>query len=263
MPTAVLMPAVLVRGLTGLLVAAQILWGGDVPFFPTHNLIHDSPIRLVAKFLASGFMRTPHRFRLFEDEGLVNAVLPRDATALLHEMNPQIGIDVLTVEDQWQGRLSYATLGSPAAIYAALRELKVTHVVWDPHGFASWNSVGSSLAFLNFVANYTEDQVEAGKYRVGRLAAEPPPAAFDDRVAYLKCGDPAFYHLASLRDLAPGVDRGGPIAPITDDAAAIASTNLVVVERACHPHLPEPLLATAFQPPVPWNNRLQLYVRRP
>jgi hypothetical protein len=253
----------LVHGLTVALIALQVLWGGDVPFFPTHNLIRDSPIRLVSNFLASGFLRTPHRFRLYGDEALVNAVLPRDANALLHEMNPQVGIDVLTVEDQWQGLLSYASLGSPAAIHDALAALKITHVVWSPHSVASWNSVGNALAFLNFAANYTLDQVDAGALRVGRFPPGPPRRTpFNDQVAVLTCANPAFYHLGSLRNLAPGVERGQPLGPITDEAGAVTASGFLVVEPSCHPSLP-PEVGTAFSPQLLWDNRFHLYARKP
>jgi hypothetical protein len=255
----------LIQGLTALLIAAQVLWGGDIPFFPTHNLVHDSQLRMVISFLSSGFMRTPNRFRLYGDESLVDAVLPRDANALLHELNPQLGIDVLTVNDQWQGLLSYGTLGSPAAIHRAFADLKITHLVWNPTQLSPWNSIASGLAFINYAANFTVEQIPAGQYRVARFVADrAPPAAFNDLVAVMSCGSyypEGRYRLKELRNLDPGIPTGVAEAPLGDEAAAVTAAGFLVIDPACHPTLPTEV-ASAFQPPTSWNNRLQLYVRR-
>jgi len=261
-----------VRALVGALVAFQVIWGGDVPFFPTHNLTGDSPIRLVSSFLASGFLRNPDRFVLFGDEGRVARRLPPGAVLLVHEGNLQVGFGARTVSDQWQSRLSYATLSSPAAIYRELSDLKVTHLVWQEKS-SGWNSIGSDLAFMGFALNYTLDQASIGKSFLARFPTSPPPEGqgnrngngFTDKVAIFACGSPypnGLYRLRSLIVPAPGQAPASPEAPIPDLATAVAQTGFLVVDPACSPTLPAEL-ATRFHPPYSLGGGpLRAYVRR-
>jgi hypothetical protein len=251
------------RALVVALVALQVIWGADVPFFPTHNLIHDSSFRLHANFVASGFLRTPHRLRPYNDVGEVGENLPRDARLLVHESNMTLGLGVRLVQDQWQGRLSYVTLGSPAAIHRELQSLEVTHVLWETGPMSPWNSVGSDLAFLAFALNHTEDKRVFGKYALARFPTTTPAAAFNDRVAMVSCGSsyrPGLYRLGQLTVPAPGKPWAAPDAPLPDLAAAAQQVGFFVVEPACAPALPAEV-AALFHPPMSRPN-MQLYVRR-
>jgi hypothetical protein len=254
-----------VRGLVAALVAFQIIWGGNIPFFPTHNLINDSPIRLVSNFLASGFLKTPNRLRLFGDESLVAEHLPADANLLVHETNLHVGFGVRRVNDQWQSRLSYATLASPAEIYRALAELKVTHMTWEARP-SGWNSLGSDLAFMGFALNYAVDPKVLGHFTLARFPASSPPVKFNDQVAILGCGSPyanGIYKLGRLTVPDPGQPTATPDSAITDVPTAIGKANFLVLDPGCAPILP-PEVGTQFHNPLSMvRGPLQLYIRHP
>ena len=252
------------RALVAGLVGFQIIWGADIPFFPTHNLIHDSPIRLLTNFLASGFLRTPSRLRLYGDEGLVAERLPRDANLLVHETNMHIGYDARSVNDQWQSRLSYATLASPAEIYRELADLKITHVTWEAK-LSGWNSLGNDLAFMGFALNYTLEPQVMGQLTLARFPPSSPPAPFNDRVAMLGCGTPyatGFYRIQNMIMPDPGQPWAAPEAPIPDAQVAVRDAGFMVVDPGCTPVLP-PEVQTLFHPPISLvRGPLQLYIRR-
>lgn len=253
----------LLRGLLVTLVGAQIIWGADVPFFPTHNLLHDSPLRVVSNFLASGFLKTPDRFRLYTDEGLVAERLPDDANLLMHESNLHVGFDSRVVNDQWQGRISYAALASPRAIYSELADLKVTHVGWQQN-LSGWSSLGHDLAFLGFALPYTLEQAVLGQYTLARFPDRAPSAPFNDRVAMLACGTPypnGSYRVGALVTPEPGKPWATPEASLSDLAAAVAGAGFLVVDPGCTPQLP-PEVSSQFHPPI-LRGALRLYVRRP
>jgi hypothetical protein len=252
------------RGLVAALVAFQIIWGADVPFFPTHNLINDSPIRLVSNFQASGFLRKPDRLVLFGDEGRVAQHLPADANLLVHETNTHVGFGVRTVNDQWQARLSYATLASPSEIYRELADLKVTHMTWESRQ-SGWNSLGSDLAFFGFALNYGVDPVVIGQFTLARFPTSPPPSTFNDRVAILGCGNPypnGFYRIGRLTIPDPGQPGPTPEGPIPDPQVAVRDAGFLVVDPGCTLVMP-PETGTLFHPPMALvRGPLQLYVRR-
>ena len=250
-----------VRGLVVALVSVQLMWGGDVPFLPTHNLIGDSPIRLVSNFLASGFMRTRNRLRPFGAWGEVGNDLPRTANLLVHEEDRTLGFRVRTVSDQWQGGLCYGTLGSPAKIYDELRGLKVTHVIWGTGVALDYMSLASDLAFLGFALNYVEEQRTIGPFTLGRMPDTSPPPELNDRVVALTCGNPAkgIYRLDDWLDPERGRSRPDPRGPVDDEPSAIASARFLVVDPGCS-SLSEEARAQ-FHAPVR-RNSWQLYVRK-
>jgi hypothetical protein len=254
---------VLVRALVAVLVAAQITWGGDVPFFPTHHLINDSPLRVVSKFLASGFLHTGRRLVPYGELGQLGLELPADARVLLHELNLQMGIGHLAVNDQWQGRISYEALQSPAAIYDELKSLEVTHMIWKTGKACSWNSVASSLAFLGFALNDAVEPHSFGEYTLARFPSAPPPSAWNSHVAVMACEKPfssGIYALGSL--VAPNTGRppATPIAPLGDPASAAHSADFLVVDPACMKDLPTEV-AEQFHKPYEYD-KLRLYVRK-
>ena len=253
----------MVRALLVLLVAAQIVWGGDVPFLPTHNLLGDSPLRAASSLMASGFVKKEHRLRPYGALSELSVELPPDARVLLHEINLQIGISRLVVNDQWQGRISYETLQSPAAIYHELRSLGVSHMIWTTDRASDWNSVASALAFLGFALNHAELPRTVGEFTVANFPATPPADAWNNRVAVFACGYPfpsGLYELSRL--VAPGTGRPAatPIASVADVTAAIASAGYLVVEPSCAPKLPA-AVESDFHRSYAWD-RLRLYVRK-
>jgi hypothetical protein len=252
----------MVRALIVVLVGLQVIWGGDIPFFPTHNLLNDSPIRAASNFLASGFLKTPDRFLLFKDEGATGDRLPQDATLLLHELNLQVGFDRRVVNDQWQGLISYGLLGNPAAIHRQLAALKVTHMVWESGKVSGWNSLASDLAFINFSMNHGQRRQTIGQLTLALLPAASPPEAYNDRVALLGCSLPfrtGYYRLRQLSTV-KGQSTPEPEGSPPDVVSAVREAGFLVVDPRCTTLPPE--AANLFHPPVVRGNGLQLYARR-
>lgn len=251
-----------IRGLATVLVGLQILWGSDIPFLPTNNLLGDTSFRVVTRFLASGFMKTPRRLRPFGDTGAGGARVPRDATVLLHNVYPY-GYDANFIQDLWQGRLNYGELASPRAIYKELRTLGVTHVVWITATGLEWTSLAHDLAFANFAANYVTDPIQEAKVTVGALTETEPSEPFNDLVAAFTCGAPkpsGWYRFSALRAPRPGELPIGPESPLNDVGEAIAKAGFVLVTNGCVAQLPASI-DSLFHPPFIRGN-LKMYVRR-
>jgi len=253
----------IVQALIVVLVGAQLVWGGDVPFFPTHNLVYDSPLRVQSNFLASGFLRTPHRLRPYAGVGEVGESLPRDAVVLVHEIQLQMGLGVRVVQDQWQGRISYPSLKTPGAIYDALKSLDVTHLVWERESMSGWNSIASDLAFANFAFNHGVDAQSVDKFMVARLPDTRPPESINDKVAMLTCRGPygaGWYNLTDLVVPDPGKPWASPRSPIDDVDKAVQDAGFLVVDPGCHPKLPD-AVDSVFHRPFS-RDSLKLYVRK-
>jgi hypothetical protein len=220
------------------LIALQCIWGGDIPFFRTHNLIRDSSINYSSQFLASGFEGTAHRLRVYEPLGSIGESLPKQATVLIHDYYRPLGLDRNWVTDRMQNRISYGTLLSPRAIHQELRDLGVTHVFWNAASERR-DSLAGDLAFLRYVSQYTEDWKRFSPFNVARLPAEPPAeSALPDRVALFACEGPyasGWYDLAQLT--IPNDDASAAPSPGSTElelAGAVARAAFIVVEMSCH-----------------------------
>jgi hypothetical protein len=252
-----------VRALVVVLVALQMIWGGDVPFFPTHNLAYDSPMRIHSNFLASGFTHADHRLRPYGAMGEIGEILPRDSRLLVHELQLTLGLGVRLVQDIWQGRISYPALKSPSAIYAELSSLGVTHMIWETEHATGWNSIASDLAFLGFALNYGEMPVSIDKYTVARLPATAPPPGLRDKVAMLTCQGPysaGIYSVGNLIVPEPGQPWAQPEAPIGDLANTLRDAGFLVVDSKCSSALP-PEVDSLFHHPMK-RDSLRLYARK-
>jgi hypothetical protein len=253
---------VLVRGLVLALVGLQICWGSDVPFFPTHNMIQESPFRLVTSFLASGFLRTPNRFRFYGDTGAAGELLPNGSVLLLHNVY-QANLGVHFVNDLWQGGINYGELASPDAIYQRLRTYGVSDLVWYTKKGLDWTSLAHDMAFANFALNYVIGQRPVGQLTLGHMPRQAPSTTFNDRVAMLTCGQPFRSGWYNLQLLGSGPQSSGtahPYATVTSPAAAVESAGFLVVEPSCGIRLP-PELADRFHEPYD-RGQTKFYVRR-
>jgi len=256
-------PSLLVRGLVVVLVGAQLVWGGDVPFFPTHNIAYDSPLRINANFLASGFLGTPARLRPYGVVGEIGESLPPDAVVLLHEIQLETGLGRRVVRDSWQGRISYPELATPLAIYDMLRGLGVTHLWWDTDNMSGWNSIASDLAFMRFALNFAVDPVRFDRYTVAGMPSAPPSAVASAKVAMLACRGPyaaGWYELADLVTPEPGHARALPRAPLGELDQVVEQAGFLVVDPACHGNLPQ-AVEQLYRRPFTREGR-KLYVRK-
>jgi hypothetical protein len=244
------------------LVALQLVWGGDVPFFRTHNEIHDSPFRVVAQFLASGFEKVPDRFNVYEPLATLGKTMPVDAVVVAHDLNRPLGIDRQWVSDSSQTRFSYGLLRTPAAIDRELKALGVTHLIWPDH-VPQVDSLAGELSFLRYALRYTSNRTGVSGYSVGRLPPQSPSDGdVDSRVALFGCGAPyrtGWYALSQLT--LPCVDPGPappPRGELADTSSALANADMIVVDGSCNAEI---------QPDAPFvlgatQGNQRLYLRR-
>ena len=220
------------------LVALQIIWGSDAAFIATHNQVGDSPLRYVAKFLASGFEQQRGRFRVFEPMPSIGEAVPKNAVLLTHDTIMILGTDRNWVSDLHQTRISYGVLVNPKAVHQMLKEVGVTHLAW-PDASINRDTVAGDLAFMNYAINYTTQQRSVANFTVAALPAlAPDDARADYDVAYFSCGSPyssGLYRLSQLR--LPVIDPGRPPKPrerLPEVNEALARADMLVIDRRCH-----------------------------
>lgn len=253
----------LVRMFASALVGLQLLWGLDVPFFPTNNLTGDSSFRVVSHFLAWGFMKVPHRTRIVGGAAEAGVLVPRDARVLLHNIHPY-GFDAEFVSDLWQGKVNYGRLGTPTAIQRELQGLGVTHVAWETYQGLDWTPLAHDMAFANFALNYVTQRRTVDAFSVGQLPSKIRNGSFNDRVAAFTCGMPrpsGWYTLDSLLDPKPGEHPRSPDAMSSNPSDVAAMAGFLLVDERCLRRLPDEVIGL-FHPPVRRGDWLRIYVRR-
>ncbi|HPY20997.1 MAG TPA: hypothetical protein PLM08_25115, partial [Polyangiaceae bacterium] len=192
------------RALLGLLVGLQLVWGGDVYFFRTHAMIHDSPVKAAVDFLATGFEKKyDERLKIFGAMEKIADHIPKKAKVLMHEEHLTLGLQRRRVNDWqgYQGGLAYGLMTDPKELHEQLVTWGVTHVVWKDAKSAAVDSVGGDLLFFDWVLRHTQDRQVEGGYRIAMLPTEAPQGPFHDEVAYLTCGTnyaQGLYHRSAL-----------------------------------------------------------------
>ncbi|HJX54711.1 MAG TPA: hypothetical protein VJ801_18230 [Polyangia bacterium] len=117
------------------LVALQIVWGADAPFYGGRDRI-DSAIGLIRSTFDG---RAKSRFEGYRSSFVaVGKSLPHDAKVLLHGSHVNLGIDRDTLQDMagFQGLISYHKVRSPRELFDYYRSLGITHTIgtqfiWD------------------------------------------------------------------------------------------------------------------------------------
>jgi hypothetical protein len=242
------------------LVALQAIWAGDTPFIRTHNLLNESPIRHVAKFLASAFERQPNRLAVYEPLTTIGRSFPKDATVLAHDTIMILGIDRNWVTDLHQLEFNYARLASPAKINDKLRSLGVTDLVWPPWTLGR-DAVGEDLAFYNYAYRATTDRRIVGGMWLAHVPSKRPRATGTEfRVAYFGCGSPyrtGWYDLAELARVPDGRRGPKPVEPLDKADVPLSRGDFVAIDTPCFQGLnPGPRFAYASA-----RGQTQLYVR--
>jgi hypothetical protein len=204
----------------------------DVPFFRTHNLVSDSPIRAVAAFMATGFEKVSGRLHRFPPMHELGAATPEGAVLLSHETLLILGTDRNWVTDLSQSLISYGHLRSPRAIHDMLTEIGVTHLAWQNRSYG-YDSLAGDLAFLNYAVGYTIEQKAVANFTVARLPDTPPEDEGKDWVVGVYgCRRPlatGLYPFEALTDSRhpPPPSRQKLTTPETQ-------ADFLIVERACH-----------------------------
>jgi hypothetical protein len=244
------------------LVALQVLWGSNVPFVATHNLIQDSPLRLASQFIGDGFWGRPSRLIPYPEVSALTTGLPKDSVILCHDMFMLAGLRRSWVTDLHQTSITYGRLRTPAAIDAKLRELGVTHIAWTVEQLDR-DSIAGSLAFLRYAEQHTNALTSRGNYTVARIpdqAMAEPQEKVTDLVAHFGCATPydtGIYDLAQM--IVPavgGVEPPQKVRPLTV-TSTVEDVAFVVIDTTCHSQVEAP---SGFRL-VGTRDKLQFYLR--
>ena len=185
----------LIRGGVALAVAAQIAWGADVPFLPTHAVMWRAPVQAAVDLMSTGH-RGDWRARTDTGSNLepLASLFPPGARVLLHESEPRLGIGAQVVTDARgaQGGIDYAGWRTPARIARGLRAMGVTHLVWQPQAERPREEqlLSNELAFTIFVARAAPGALPArqggGTWTVAPLEARELPDG-DPTIGVVRC----------------------------------------------------------------------------
>lgn len=263
------------------LVAAQIVWGGDVYFIPTHAMNNTAPIKLVTDLLSAHYRGDRNRFATYSPWTDIGEHLPAGSKVLVHQSHVHLGLEAMSVSDWggWQGGLSYARLGTPLAVYERLRSYGVTHVVWlsrnEPWRPNESDSLAGDLVFFRFARLYAVSAQSYGEATVARMPPSPPVGPFSDDVLVRACDGggayaDGYYKLADLALPAETTDRAGAPTPRNSmdcppGAAAcdpvLGDVGFVVVKPGC-----APAVDGRLRPPyahIATRGELRLWARSP
>jgi hypothetical protein len=234
-----------VRGALALLVAFQLVWGGDVYFFQTHAMAR-SPLKKSIDLLSAGFeKRYGPRFNVQTSYQALGKALPPDARVLLHETNINLGTGHTTVLDNpgWQYAIEYGNQKSPADVHALLAGLGVTHLQGRTDKAKGTDSLAGDIRFHDYLRRYAENLQQLSNGMLGELG-DPPEGPFDDSVAVLSCGAdyaPGLYQVTDLATPPFGPrmkELPAPREPATlpgDASRLVAQAEFVVVNPKCLP----------------------------
>jgi hypothetical protein len=190
------------------LVAAQGVWGSDVPFIPTHSMVEDSPLRETVRLLGQGYLKKYEERLVASEHEEVAAALPKNAKVLLHNQHMHLGLARPSVSDwsPFQSGLSYRALGSSRAAYDELRSFGVTHVLFSTllaQGPEN-DSVGGDLIFWQMIDQYGQNRRTVGRFTLLDLTIDAPQrSSGSSLVMYLGCDTGVGYRsgLYEVRDL--------------------------------------------------------------
>jgi hypothetical protein len=258
------------------LVGAQIIWGGDVYFYPTDPMLRESPIKSTVDLMSAYFRGDSRRLSPYGGWFDIGSALPKGSKVLVHHSHVHLGLQAMSVSDWegWQGGISYGQLGSPRAIYSQLADWGVTHLVWG--GDVASDSLAGDLAFWRFAKLFAAEPTvfRDGLTLVKMPAVAPPNDASPDTVLIRACGEAKPYAdgVYMLSDLTLGANVSDPASAPAPRLrlegardprreAALESVQLLVLERACDPAIAS--LTPASFKAIGARGPLELWARRP
>ncbi len=236
-----------------LLVGVQLVWGGDVFFFPTHAMVR-TPIKKTVDLLSAGSQKNyDGRFSIGQDTFVkLGEAVPKGARVLMHERQNYFGMRAESVTDhtKWQYGISYGLLESPHAVYIKLRAMGATHLVWRPASTA-YDTIAGDLMFHDFAHRFSIDRRTIGDSTLAAMPAQPPTETtrqFFDGVAVLGCEKEyktGLYRVADFRVpmWGPRVKEFPPprqaaMGPAHAVQLVIDGANYVLVDPACAARYP-------------------------
>jgi hypothetical protein len=245
-----------------LLVAVQLAWGNDVPWFPTHAMIQDVPALHALRLLSSTYRGdVVDRWHFNTGLEILDHALPKDAYVVFHEEYLRLGLNRRAIQDslRLQAGIDYGQLARPDRVHDYLKGLGATHLVWNVS--ASINKevpVSGELAFFGYALRYGEDRRYVGGFAIARLPATRPPPREPGLVTYVGCDTARNVPLAEIDRLVAA--PGGAGSPPVDPAPLVAAAEYVVVEMRCQSKVSPQVMAPFVEAPH-WGD-LTLWVRR-
>jgi hypothetical protein len=232
-----------VRWGVALLVLFQLLWGADVYFIRTHNMIGDSPLKELINFVAAGQKGNyADRWRLHGGSlHSVGVTVPEDAVVLVHERHDRLGLGRNSISDTagWQGAIDYVLLDTPNAAAAAWRKLGITHVMWwSDRGGMSSEDLAREAGFTRAIDQWGTGPHEIEDRRVSALRTKPRHPAMAEqstRVAWLGCGGDPKLGIYNL----PGLLKRVPERKLEEDNVhksalnELSAANAIVLRPSC------------------------------
>jgi len=220
------------------LVGLQLIWGGDVPFLPTHAMAGDVPIKRTIELLSASFRGDANALKTHTGYEDIAAALPANALVLTHEEYLRLGLQRRFVGDsqRWQGAIDYAYLGEPGAVFDQLAGLGVTHLLWRRSSSVNREvTVGSELVFFDFAYHHTRNRRDFGDYSVVEMPRERPPSRPLGAVAYLGCSARRLMSIKEVNDMVAADSEGrrsgdGAAAPLDE---LVAKADFVVADQRC------------------------------
>jgi hypothetical protein len=179
---------VLARAALSLLVAAQVVWGGDVYFFQTHSMTK-SPLKKSVDLLSSGFERNYER--RFGIQGQFQAVareLPKHARVVVHDENSHLGLEAESIMDRFpfEYGISYGLQETPRALFDLYESLGATHILWTKRSKGT-DSLAGDIMFFDFVTRRARNLGSFGGMQLSEMPERAPDAPFNDMVAVFAC----------------------------------------------------------------------------
>lgn len=232
----------LARAFSGLLVAVQIVLGLDVYFIRKHNMLGDSPIRVVSELLAKGHQgKYAERLEVEGTFEKMRKALGDDTVLLQHYVMARLGIGVRVVADGvgWQGAIEYLHHDSPMVTAELMQRLGVNAVAryGNPDGLDPTNAA-RELVFHRWLQVFGGADQHIDDASITRLLPKPKDAtlaAEATRIAWLDCRGPLPRGLYTPR----GLNLGLPTLRFTEEqlrAAPIQTlrdANGLVIRQTC------------------------------
>jgi len=226
-----------------LLVALQVVWGGDVYFFQTHSMAK-SPLKKSIDLLSAGFEGNyDKRFGVQGQWQTVASVLPKHARVLVHDENNHLGLEAQSIMDRFpfEYGISYGLQKTPRDVFDLYRSLGATHILWAPRSKGT-DSLAGDIMFYDFALRRAQNLGAPGGMRLAQMPDAPPDGPFNDTVAVFSCSGSyptGLYPVSSLRVPVYGPRQrdfpGEPARPMPEDwAESLASVaEIAVTEDKC------------------------------
>jgi hypothetical protein len=274
---AVVTGAVLLRALrlgrlarlgVGLLLLFQVMAGLD-SFFASPDRIANA----VSLIRSSHERRADTRFLEYQRDYLaLGHSLPKHAVVLMHTMHTNLGIDRPVLHDGFgfQSLIDPRTFRTMRDFYLRLRELGVTHIVYEPRVSAAVTRQGQ-VVFDVFAARYQGGGRSFGSMRVFAMPEVPPPEepAYEVLVANLPEQRDGLYDVSDLgvvEDLPRHLrERRPPKEPLTEANALALLTRARAVLYGRDAKLPAAAsdeLAARFERHATYSD-FSVFVRKP